>query len=236
MRTVLLISVIFLCAACSGGQPAQDMKSAADGPSTVESGLPGSETSSKSNSVDSGKSVNDTGSLKSPANPSAGLSPELLKAMEEVAEAADQTIEDGWFFGQESRTLKSYYRKLSPREKAEFAAGYHEWLESTGQDMVKDFKSYVPYSKRADFAFAWWQEHYPKFKSEILKMQVLWAHESILDAGELYFRATEKLNAKNIDSIHTIAHDEEQKMIAHFCEHEGAPGRISDQIWKREHK
>jgi hypothetical protein len=112
---------------------------------------------------------------------------------------------------------------------------YHEFIYKTGEDMVRDFKSYVPYSKRADFAFAWWSKKEPRFDSSELKYKVLWAHEAIQDAGELWWRAGEKLGEAPKDSVKLLAHDEEQRMVSRFTEHEGSPGSISDQVWKREH-
>lgn len=153
--------------------------------------------------------------------------------MQDIAARADETVVDGWFYGQDPRFFKSFYRKIPAEMKAEFALAYHNWLSKFNQDLAKDFNSYVPYSKRADFAMEWWSKHEPRFKSEPLKMQVLWVHESIQDAGELWWRAGEKLRPESKDATQTLAHDEEQKMVAQFMEKENSPGRISDQIWKR---
>src|SRR6185295_15801878 len=76
----------------------------------------------------------------------------------DIAAMQDETIDDGWFFGEEPRLFKSFYRKTSPERKAEFAVAYHDFIEKSGEDLVRDFKSYVPYSKRADFAFDWWSK------------------------------------------------------------------------------
>lgn len=169
-------------------------------------------------------------------NKTANDEPEVRHTIEEIATEADQTAVDGWFYGQDPRFFKSFYRKIPAKVKTDFAMAYHDWLKQSNQDLVRDFKSYVPYSKRADYAFAWWGEHEPNFKKEALKMQVLWAHESIQDAGELWWRANEKLHPDVQRFDQTVAHDEEQKMVAQFREDENTPGRISDQIWKREHR
>jgi hypothetical protein len=159
----------------------------------------------------------------------------MQKTIEDIATELDPTAVDGWFYGQDPRFFKSFYRKISAKQKAEFALAYHQWLNQFHEDLVKDFKSYVPYQKRADFAFEWWGKNEPQFSKEKLKMQVLWAHEAIQDAGELWWRAEEKLHPETKHFEQTVAHDEEQKFVAQFREDENTPGKISDQIWKREH-
>lgn len=157
------------------------------------------------------------------------------KCISEIAAQADDTVIDGWFFGQDPRMFKSFYRKIPPDQKADFALAYHEWLMPFKQDLVADFKTYVPYSKRADFAFEWWGKKVPRFGTQEKKLQVLWAHESIQDASELWWRASEKLGKIPANSALMLAHDQEQKMVAHYMEDEGSPGSLSDQVWKRTH-
>ena len=157
------------------------------------------------------------------------------KCMCDIAAQMDETVEDGWFFGEEPRMFKSFYRKISPEQKAEFAVDYHKFISAFNQNLINDYKSYVPYSKRADFAMQWWSARVPRFNSSEMKMKVLWAHESIQDAGELWWRASEKLGKAPNDSVQLMAHDEEQRMVSHFTEKEGSPGTISDQVWKRTH-
>jgi hypothetical protein len=64
-------------------------------------------------------------------------------------------------------------------------------------------------------------------------MQVLWVHEAIQDAGELWWRACAELEPP--DYVTSVAHDEEQRMVARLMEHPGSCGCISDQIWRRRH-
>lgn len=158
-----------------------------------------------------------------------------LSCMEDMAARADNTVEDGWFYGQDPRLFKSFYRKIPADVKAKFAVDYHNWIAAQNQDLVKEFKTYIPYSKRADFGMEWWSKREPRFVKQEKKMQVLWVHESIQDAGELWWRAGEKLGYKPVDTMQSLAHDEEQRMVAHFMENEGSPGSISDQVWKRTH-
>lgn len=210
MRTAFILLATLSCAGC-GVSPAQK-------DSSPESAIEFSAGTQKS------------------SGPAAAVSPDNYRAcMREIAASADETVMDGWFYGQDPRFFKSFYRKVSPELKADFAVDYHEWLKQFGQDLVRDMKSYVPYSKRADFAMNWWAEKVERFKTEPLKMQVLWAHESIQDAGELWWRACEKIQPEAIRSDENLAHDEEQRMIAAFMDRENSPGQISDQIWKREH-
>lgn len=158
------------------------------------------------------------------------------KEIEALALAADNTVEDGWFYGQEPRILKSFYRKIEAAEKAKFAIVYHNWLATKNQDLVRDFASYVPYSQRADMAREYWTKNNPRFAKQEVKYQVLWVHESIQDAGELWWRAHEKLDGKSIDSGQNLAHDEEQKMLFKFMEDERSPRSLSDEVWKQTHK
>ena len=161
---------------------------------------------------------------------------EIQQIIENMAKDADNTVVDGWFFGQEPRILKSFYRKVEPADKAKFAVAYHKWIRSKNQDMVRDFDSYVGYSPRALFAREWWSRENPRFMKQELKYQVLWMHESIQDAGELWWRAVERLSNKPVGSMEVLAHDEEQKMVSKFMESPHSPhGSISDQIWKAKH-
>ncbi|MBX9573269.1 MAG: hypothetical protein K2X77_30500 [Candidatus Obscuribacterales bacterium] len=162
---------------------------------------------------------------------------EIQQLIEKMAKDADNTVVDGWFFGQEARLLKSFYRKVEPADKAKFAVAYHKWIRSKNQDMVRNFESYVPYSQRASFARDWWSKENPRFLKQETKYQVLWMHESIEDAGELWWRAVEKLRESPVSSMEVLAHDEEQKMVSKFMESSRSPhGSISDQIWKATHK
>ena len=217
MRIAAFSSTILacaLCAACTAGAPEQT--GAQPGTVAIGTGIESSKTNSAEKSTE-----------PSPE--------EYTKCIEEIAASADDTVMDGWFFGQEARMLKSFYRKIPAAQKAEFAMAYHDWMSKSGEDMISDFKSYVPYSKRADFAIDWWSKKVERFNTQEKKQQVLWAHESIQDAGELWWRANEKLNPSSVDSPKTLAHDEEQKMVSKFMENEGSPGSISDQVWKRTH-
>ncbi len=172
---------------------------------------------------------------KTESNKAAAIPENYKTCIQELAKNADDTVVDGWFFGQEPRMLKSFYRKIPAEQKAEFAIAYHDWMSNSGEDLIQDFKTYVPYSKRANFAFDWWAKKVERFTKQEKKQQVLWAHESIQDAGELWWRANEKLNAAAVDSPQTLAHDEEQRMVSKFMENENSPGSISDQVWKRTH-
>lgn len=153
-----------------------------------------------------------------------------------IAESADNTVEDGWYYGQDPRIIKSFYRKISPSQKADFAIAYHNWMVQFQEDLVANFKSYVPYSSRADFAYGWWKDNAPEFEKQEEKYKVLWAHESVQDANELWWRAAVNLQTVHPDSGLTIAHDEEQRMLAHFMDNEATQSTISEQIWKRNHK
>lgn len=201
------LSIVFCCS-CSSQTKDQEIKAA------------------KSSTFDSSVSPASAPSLASA----------FAEAVEKTAEEADQTVVDGWYFGRDSRLLKSYYRKIPSKTKAEFALAYRELVAQSGQDMVKDFKSYLPYSKRADFAYKWWQEHSKQFGAEELKMQVLWVHESVQDASELCWRARARTEAGKLDSMQALAHDEEQRMVSQFMEQEGAPSSISEQIFQRKQR
>ncbi|MBX9688317.1 MAG: hypothetical protein K2X27_16530, partial [Candidatus Obscuribacterales bacterium] len=116
---------------------------------------------------------------------------EIKKKIEDLAAAADSTVEDGWFYGRDPRLFKSLYRKISPEQKADFAMEYHSWIKTQAQNLIADFKTYIPYSKRASFARTWWSKKNKLFPKEEDKQQVLWVHEAIQDAGELWWRAVE---------------------------------------------
>ena len=155
--------------------------------------------------------------------------------LSKIAARMDKTVEDGWLFAQEPRIFKSPYAQTPPEQKADFALAYHDFLESCHQDLVRDYKTYVPYSKRQDFALLWWGSKASLFNKSENKMQVLWAHEAMEDASELWWRAGEKLEAEPADSIKLMAHEEEQRLVFNYSEAQGAPGSFSGQVYKREH-
>lgn len=136
-------------------------------------------------------------------------------------------IVDGWFRGEDSRSLKSDYSKSAPAVKARFACDYSHMLNDNGQDMVHDWSSYVPYSKRADFARKWWSD--PRHSSEFVRKdhwsQVIWLHEALMDASELWWRALEKTFPDGVQSTSALAHDAEQDMVAKFKDNENDPPR-----------
>jgi hypothetical protein len=93
-------------------------------------------------------------------------------------------IVDGWFRGEDSRSLKSGYRDCSAATKARFACDYARMISENKEDMVNNWKSYIPYSKRADFARKWWsdQEHSTDFVKQNHWLQIVWLHEALIDS------------------------------------------------------
>ncbi len=136
-------------------------------------------------------------------------------------------IVDGWFRGEDSRSLKSGYRDCSAATKARFACDYARMISENKEDMVNNWKSYIPYSKRADFARKWWsdQEHSTDFVKQNHWLQIVWLHEALMDGSELWWRALEKQFPGGIDSTAALAHDAEQDMVGKFKENESSPAR-----------
>ena len=226
------VSAVFLNS-CSSPEPTVKGNRVDQVQATQDSGQSGSSNSAHplNHSADS----NPLDAAKSPG-PSKILDPKQMEeSMKSIASAADNTVEDGWFFGQEARIMKSFYRKVTPEDKARFAMAYHNWLATKNQNLERDFESYIPYSQRADFARKWWTEQNPRFAKQENKYQVLWVHESIMDAGELWWRASERIAGDPVNSMTVLAHDEEQKMISKFMETTKSPGSLSDEIWKQSH-
>lgn len=157
---------------------------------------------------------------------------ELLRVEEvmAIAAACDAEYTDGWICSREPRILKSPYAKISPQDKADFAMAYRQFIESDGQDMLNKPLSYIPYKKRANFARNYWQ-HSAKFGArfcaEKKKMQVCWVHESLLDGGELWWRAAEKHFGDKINSLGAMAHDNEQEMVFHYMDSPGKPSSFA---------
>ncbi len=150
----------------------------------------------------------------------------------EIAKKVDLGFEDGWIAGREARVFKSYYRVLSATEKAKFALAYHDFLEPFHQDLGNNLATYVPYKKRAAFARQYWlnSSSGEKFKSEKEKYQIAWMHESLLDGGELWWRAAEKRFGNKIDSVLALVHDTEQNMVSKYMEDEKTEGTFSSQM------
>lgn len=155
----------------------------------------------------------------------------LLERIEDVARRADGTFEDGWICNRNARVLKTGYARVSPRIKARFALDYRKMLEAEGENLAFDLNSYVPYKKRSRFAIDYWRnsEYAKAFESETRKKQVQWVYESMLDAGELFWRAYELLHPDLVNSAAVLAHYKEQDMVFNYMEDEKTPGSFSQQ-------
>jgi hypothetical protein len=153
--------------------------------------------------------------------------------LQEATELQGKII-DGWFRGEDPRSLKSGYRDSPSAIKAHFACDYARMLNENGQDMVKRWASYVPYSKRSDYARKWWSapENSTDFAKATHWMQIIWLHEAMLDGSELWWRALEKQYPGGIDSAAALAHDQEQDMVGKFKENESSPARSFSEIDK----
>ncbi len=150
------------------------------------------------------------------------------------------TMVDGWFHGEDSRSLKTEYAKAPPAVKAKFACDYQTMLSQNKQDMVNQWQSYVPWSKRAAFARKWWSDPQNSNQSEsFLKAdrwkQILWMQESMRDGSELWWRAYEKQFPEGIDSAAAMAHESEQDMVTNFKENENSSPRSFSALNKNEY-
>lgn len=161
----------------------------------------------------------------------ATVNPEL-KDIVDLATAHEKQLDDGWFFGEYPRIFKSDYAGVTPRLKAQFAYDYMNTLHQWHEDLVADWSSYVPYTTRANYAANWWRAHDPDglFAKQNLKMNIVWIHESLMDASELWWRAFEDKNGANIPTPRALAHDEEQRKVFDYLDHEGQPRSLSDLV------
>lgn len=155
----------------------------------------------------------------------------LLSDIKEIAQRADGTFEDAWFCERNPRVLKTDYTRVSPEEKARFAIEYQKMLEAKGQNLARDIGTYVPYEERSAFALKWWQnsEYKSSFDKENTKKKIQWIYESLLDAGELFWRAYELRQKEQINSAAVAAHYKEEDMVSNYMENEKTPGSFSDQ-------
>ena len=156
---------------------------------------------------------------------------QLKKSIIDQAHQVDQTVVDGWFFGQEPRLFKSGYRKTTPEQKADFAMDYAKMVADSGQQMDVKWDSYIPYSKRRDFATAWWSDpaHDTEFVKQDPKYKVLWIHEALLDGSELWWRSYERLGGSQVPPPAVLAHDAEQSLVSKYSESDHNPGSFSTQ-------
>lgn len=156
---------------------------------------------------------------------------QLKKSITEQAHQVDQTVIDGWFFGQEPRLFKSGYRKTTPEQKADFAMDYAKMVADSGQQMDVKWDSYIPYSKRRDFATAWWSDpaHDTEYVKQDPKYKVLWIHEALLDGSELWWRSYERLGSPQVPPQAVLAHDAEQSLVSKYSESDHNPGSFSTQ-------
>jgi hypothetical protein len=156
---------------------------------------------------------------------------QIKQSMIEQAHQVDQTVVDGWFFGQEPRLFKSAYRKTTPEQKADFAMAYERMIADSGQRMEVKWDSYVPYSKRSEFARAWWSDaaHDNEFVKQDPRYKVLWIHEALLDGSELWWRSYEKLGGEKVPAPAVLAHDAEQSLVSRYSESDHNPGSFSTQ-------
>jgi hypothetical protein len=175
-----------------------------------------------------GRSENNDVQAQRLASQSTLKNPEKIYAtvLEESTELQGKLV-DGWFRSEDWRSLKSGYAQSAPAIKAQFACDYARMLNASGQDMVHNWSSYVPYSKRSEFARRWWSDpkHSIEFNKKDRWAQIIWLHEALMDASELWWRAFEKSFPEGIESPATLAHDCEQDMVAKFKENENSPAR-----------
>lgn len=150
----------------------------------------------------------------------------------------EHAIDDGWWFSEYPRIFKTGYAGATPQLKAQFACDYAGMLADARQDLVADWNSYVTYTKRAEFANSWWQKHDDSglFANLSPKMHVLWIHEALLDGSELWWRAFEQKNARNLQAATALAHDEEQKKVFNYMDQEGRPRSLSDLVATSAHR
>lgn len=158
----------------------------------------------------------------------------LLEEIESIATKADGTFEDGWICNRNARVLKTGYARVPPKGKAEFALEYRKMLEATGENLALDSATYVPYQKRSDFTRDYWEksEYAKAFNAEPKKKKVQWVYESMLDGGELFWRAYESLHPEQMNSAAVMAHYKEQDMVFNYAESERTPGTFSEQFIK----
>lgn len=147
-----------------------------------------------------------------------------------LKEAATLGVVDGFFFGEVARNFKSGYASTSLKTKTDFAIDYENMLKKHGENMLKEWGSYVPYSIRAQFARQWWANRSSEFNKETEKMKIVWMHEALLDGGELWFRALERLSDGAMDSPTVLTHDEEQRLVYKYAENEHSEGSLSTQL------
>lgn len=164
----------------------------------------------------------------------------LAATIEDVARRADGTFEDAWICNRNARVLKTGYARVSPKEKARFALAYRKMLEAQGENLAVDLNSYVPYKKRSEFTLDYWRdsEYSKAFEAETKKKKIQWIYESMLDAGELFWRAYELLRPEQVNSAAVLAHYKEQDMVFNYMEDEKTPGTYSEQYvnWKENDK
>ncbi len=158
----------------------------------------------------------------------------LLKEIESVAEKADGTFEDGWICNRNARVLKTGYARVPPSGKAKFALEYRKMIEAAGENLALDTSTYVSYSKRSDFTRDYWKnsEYAKAFDAETKKKKVQWIYESMLDGGELFWRAYESLHPEQVNSAAVLAHYKEQDMVFNYSEDDKTPGTFSEQFIK----
>jgi hypothetical protein len=149
----------------------------------------------------------------------------LSRAVEQEARDVEGKLIDGWYFSQDSRSLKSNYRAVDPATKARFACDYMDWLQKKRQNLEVDWQSYVPYSERSKFASWWWSDpaHCTSFIKEPYYKQIIWLHEALMDGSELWFRALERDCPAGVTSMQVLAHDSEQQLVSKYKENESSP-------------
>jgi hypothetical protein len=147
-----------------------------------------------------------------------------------IDDASKLGIVDGFYYGEEARNFKTAYLLTTPETKTDFAMAYRDMLSGLNEDMLRDWKSYVAYSKRSAFARSWWSKRSDEFNKQSEKMKIVWIHEALMDAGELSFRAIEKLSAGTMDSPTVLTHDEEQKLVYKYAEDGQTFGSLSTQL------
>jgi hypothetical protein len=104
------------------------------------------------------------------------------------------------------RDLKTAYRSSPNTDKAQFAMDLQSFVNKAGERLDDLEHTYVSYEKRKSFAVAWWAKNSTKYPSISPPEREKWIDEAIVDATQLRWEGTKKLN-ESYSASQVMAHD-----------------------------
>jgi len=129
----------------------------------------------------------------------------VKSTVSQIADQQDKSPSAHWL-PTGKRDLKTAYRSSPNADKAQFAMDLQSFVNKAGERLDDLEHTYVSYAKRKGFAVAWWSKNSTKYPAISPPEREKWIDEAIIDATQLRWEGTKKLN-ESYSASQVMAHD-----------------------------